>query len=113
MLTQTPMQQFLKLPVLIAHFMEHRAETEDMSFADFIVLHYFSGNPVDDDYDRDQQLPFRSSDIVILSGAVIMPQPLTIQLTSFLYPVKDYPISFNSDAPSTYFADIWQPPKHA
>ena len=48
-LVQTPVQQFLKLPVLIAHFNEHRAENAGISFLEYIQLHYFSGNPKDDD----------------------------------------------------------------
>ncbi len=59
----TPLGQLLKLPVLVEHFAEHRRENPDISVFGFVVLHYFSGNVRDADYERDMQLPFKSVDL--------------------------------------------------
>lgn len=112
-MAQTQLQQLLKLPVLVEHFLEHRAETADMSFTEFIVLHYFSGNPVDDDYDRDQQLPFRSNDVVMVSGIVLMPEQLIPDFTPPVYQSEYYSLLSVSHLSSRHSDGVWQPPKSA
>ena len=62
LLSQTELHQILKFPVFVQHYFEHQAEDPNITLSQFIVLHYFSGNPVDDDYARDMQLPFKSND---------------------------------------------------
>lgn len=101
----------LKIPVLIEHFAEHRKETKNISFAHFIKLHYFSGNPVDDDYDRDQQLPFRTSADIVVNSNVIIPEYHFKVDIPLLYQENDYPLFDVASLPSSHRFDIWQPPK--
>lgn len=111
MVSQTPFQQVLKLPVLIEHFGEHKKENPSISFVDFIQLHYFSGNPKDDDYDRDQQLPFRSDEVIVLvSNVEVNHHQIKIDPLSS-YTSKNYPLMDIATLPSTHSFDIWQPPK--
>jgi len=111
LLTHTPFQQVLKLPVLIEHFREHQKEIRSISFIDYLQLHYFSGNPKDKDYDRDQQLPFRSHAVVLVDSSVEIPDhhfkidPLS------LYKEQSYPLFDITSLPSRHGFDIWQPPK--
>ena len=51
----------VKIPVLFQHFKEHKQEDPSISFWDFIKIHYMDPIVVDDDYQRDQQLPFRDA----------------------------------------------------
>ncbi|MCS6929144.1 MAG: hypothetical protein NZM43_06565 [Saprospiraceae bacterium] len=69
----TPAAEVLKLPVLIEHYLEHRAEAPDMSFWEYLTLHYFSGIEYDADYARDLQLPFKS--ISLASVLLLALQP--------------------------------------
>jgi hypothetical protein len=110
-LTQTPAQQLLKLPVLLEHFREHKKEDPHVSFAAFIKLHYFSGNPRDADYDRDQQLPFRECDVLLTGTAIDLPQP-SIALDPLQYVVHpSWPLFDVNFYSSMHRFDVWQPPK--
>lgn len=51
-------QQFYKLPVLLEHFSEHQ-QRGNVSFIDFLEMHYWGEDLNDDDTDRDMQLPFK------------------------------------------------------
>ena len=46
---------------MFQHYAEHQVEDKSISFIDFLDIHYMHGSPKDDDYDRDMQLPFKSS----------------------------------------------------
>lgn len=51
-------QQFYKLPILIEHYKEHQ-EKQNVSFIDFLEMHYWGEDLNDNDTDRDMQLPFK------------------------------------------------------
>jgi hypothetical protein len=109
--TQTELHQLLKLPVLVQHFIEHRAENKDISIADFIILHYFSGNPRDKDYERDMQLPFKTSDCTALAAVAVIPsQPVSIIQPEAVINTS-YPAINNNCSHCSRTSDIWQPPK--
>lgn len=110
LLAQTPVQQVLKLPILIEHFKEHRAD-KDISFLEFIKLHYFSGNPKDSDYDRDQQLPFRANDVILMSSTVVLPAQIVPAAPPLLFREKTYVLLKPTGLPSLHSFDIWQPPR--
>ncbi len=111
LLAQTPLQQVLRLPVFIEHFKEHRAEDPKLSLAAFIVLHYFSGNPKDDDYDRDMQLPFRAQDLVLISSTVVLPAQVEPDFTQPVFEPFVYPLLSEEAALPRHPFDIFQPPR--
>lgn len=110
MLSTTELYQLLKLPVLIEHYHEHKAQNEEMSFIDFLSLHY---NQAFDHDNQDHKLPFKSHDSNICASLVaFVPSPFVIILTK--------PINFEERKISvfkpSYFSfsivnPIWQPPK--
>ncbi|CAA9195618.1 hypothetical protein FLA105534_00738 [Flavobacterium bizetiae] len=51
-------QQFYKLPILIEHYKEHQ-QRHNVSFIDFLEMHYWGEDLNDNDSDRDMQLPFK------------------------------------------------------
>ncbi|MEJ8597191.1 hypothetical protein JSO62_00575 [Riemerella anatipestifer] len=75
-------REVLKLPVLIEHFVEHRNDNPEMSFGQFITLHYLSGDVHDDDYEEDMKLPFKSQNQNI-SSSIVLAMP-----TSFDFKIK-------------------------
>ena len=113
LLAQTPLQQLLRLPVFIAHLKEHRAEDPSISFSAFIVLHYFSGNPKDADYDRDMQLPFRAQDVVLISSTVVLPGQVEMVFVSPAYKQRTYPLFHVTETLPNHSFDIFQPPRTA
>ena len=111
LLSQTPFQQLLKIPVLIEHFAEHRKEAKNISFTDFIKLHYFSGNPKDSDYDRDQQLPFRTADVIVVYSSIVIPDHHFKVGLPPAYNENLYPLFNITSLPQRHVFEIWQPPK--
>lgn len=51
--------QLLKLPVLVMHYMEHRAQDGNLGVMQFLSMHYWGHDNNDNDQDRDNQLPFK------------------------------------------------------
>ncbi len=113
LLSTTEAHQLLKLPVIFEHYSEHKQEDKNITALEFLAIHYLHGSPKDKDYDRDMQLPFKTSDdcISAISPAFV---PLQIQQaplesieinTEKIFILKDQFIL------SSYLANIWQPPK--
>ncbi|WP_343586408.1 hypothetical protein [Flavobacterium sp.] len=94
-------QQFYKLPILIAHYQEHN-KLQNVSFVDFLSMHYWGEDLNDNDDDRDMQLPFK----VISSASFHF---------VFILDDKDLlPVLFNPEFPQskipTYRSDLFSDP---
>ena len=106
--------QFLKLPLLVSHFIEHNQQNNSsISFFEYLTLHYNGENQHNDEHqDNDNQLPFKSVDHCCLTGHT------TLIVSSFRIHPPVYIISplketiSNSDSYIfNYTADIFQPPR--
>jgi hypothetical protein len=103
----------VKLPVLVEHFVEHREKNRNLSFLDFLGMHYSQQNEKDGDYDRDMQLPFKSHDgcSTTTLSALLHNPPSELSNKpelSMACQYSEYSDEFLSQA---YLASIWQPPK--
>lgn len=107
--------ELLKLPILIEHYKEHKNLNKDIDFIDFMSIHYFSRTIIDDDYEKDTKLPFKSNDtfnncnisnVYIFQYNKIDIQELfyEINLTTYFVITDDFAVSQNHNS-------IWQPPK--
>ncbi len=106
--------ELLKAPVLLLHFIEHRADNNSITFAAFIYQHYQDDDGNDQDNDRDSQLPFKSHDNSHSSGNNAgFPIVLTkLRFTPFSQASAIAGTSYKEpDIPSAYLSRIWQPPK--
>lgn len=111
----TPLQQLLKLPVLVQHYFEHKQQDNSTSFAGFLIHHYLEEgkDDVDKDHARDCQLPFKSMALVVPTSL------LTVTTVSYAQHVASpeirsiqKPMAENEQAVSAqYLSAIWQPPK--
>jgi hypothetical protein len=113
LLSTTEAHQLFKLPVIFEHYKEHMQENSQISFLEFLDLHYMHGSPRDKDYERDMQLPFKTQDDCLsISPAFVplfvqhsVPAPELINTRpSFVLPQQVLL--------SSYLANIWQPPKN-
>jgi len=59
----TDLHELYKLPVLFEHYSEHQQRNANVSFTDFLSMHYFGQDLDDNDDNRDMQLPFKKLDI--------------------------------------------------
>lgn len=109
----TEAHQLLKIPVIFQHFKEHKKEDKGITFLKFLDMHYMHGSPVDDDYDRDMQLPFKTSlDCISVISPGFVPVSLEIPLAKPVeIPEKNHILYQQGDILSPYLSCIWQPPR--
>lgn len=92
-ITQTPVGQLLKLPLLIEHFYKHKKQG-GISLLKFLKEHY-SAEHNDADRSEDKQLPFKTV-IVQSIGFALLPSAVSADLSSNLdIPQKIIPRGFN------------------
>lgn len=110
----TEISELLKLPVLIEHYGEHKAEDKDITILGFIALHYLNGSQKDSDYAKDMKLPFKMHDfssIISLANQDI-PKIFAINLSlvkHFKEIKRNYYYTFHFSSYSEI--SIFQPPE--
>ncbi|MCW3161628.1 hypothetical protein [Chryseobacterium oryctis] len=111
LVSTTELYQFLKIPILVEHFMEHKDLNPGMTVGAFLKLHY--DDPVQDsDYQTDQKLPFVSHSCPLLVAFTVEPS-LYLHFTEKIF--KEI-LSKETIYKSFYYNkeilnSIWQPPK--
>lgn len=107
----TELSQFLKVPVLVEHFIEHKNQDVSMSFMEYLIHHY-GGHEMDEDWETDMKLPFMKH-IEIVHFIFVIQKALVIVTESnfelIASAVKFIPTSdfFTSESITTVF----QPPR--
>jgi hypothetical protein len=110
-LDTTSLYQVLKVPSLIRHFTEHKALNHEISFMDFLSMHYWGEDLNDDDDEKDMQLPFKKFEIQHTSFLFV---PFT---TSFTFKNTDWPIKadYGPDKPQVHYnaalGSLFRPPR--
>ncbi len=114
LISTTELHQLAKLPLLIEHFAEHKQQNNQLSFLEFLNIHYSGETKTDADHEKDMQLPFKSHDGCITNFIAANIPPTLSNLV-----LKDFPENINSFSPledcilsSNYLSNIWQPPKN-
>jgi hypothetical protein len=62
-LDTTSLNQVLKFPSLVSHFIEHKTLNSEISFLDFLSMHYWGEDLDDNDDEKDMKLPFKKMDV--------------------------------------------------
>ncbi|WP_417352586.1 hypothetical protein [Flavobacterium alkalisoli] len=103
-------REFLKVPVLCQHFMEHKKADKEIGLLDFLAMHYWGNDLNDNDDSRDMQLPFKN----IVNHAVpvlFLPQNNIEELTVFVQPVAKNTQTHKKDLYSCiYYSSLIKPP---
>ena len=108
LIASTEFHQVLSLPLLVEHYVEHHEQVNDMTFWEFLVLHYKTDVPHDD---QDMRLPFKDCHHSLTAQSIAMPVQ-KISLTQLIPIQGDRPLSFDhSQFHSSYLGEIFQPPK--
>lgn len=109
--TQTELYQFLKAPLLVIHFLEHKDLNTSFSYKDFLLVHYFAEQVRDADYDRDMQLPFKShSDKIFWVSPALIPERSVTQINFQI--IKKEPKPFLPILESLITqSTLWHPPR--
>ncbi|CAN5873170.1 hypothetical protein BH11BAC4_BH11BAC4_05870 [soil metagenome] len=113
LLSVTEFYQLLKLPLVFQHFAEHRRDNKDISFLQFLDIHYMHGSPHDKDHAKDMQLPFKTTAVCILAGTpVTIPDSPDFNLPARLFVEKRSYSSMNDYfVRSEFQCNIFQPPR--
>jgi hypothetical protein len=111
-LDTTSLYQVMKAPTLIRHFLEHRSLDHNVSFVDFLSMHYWGEDLNDNDDEQDMQLPFKKIEIhhanfLFISSAETFtfnerPQPIV---------KSDYGPDQPQIAYSTTLGSLFRPPR--
>jgi hypothetical protein len=104
-------EELAKLPELIEHFREHKAETPGLTFLQFIELHYgekFAQHRSAHDH---SQLPMKTvHDHVHAPAVVMLPMPAW-SAPAPPAQLADQPIFADQSYSFILLHDIWQPPR--
>lgn len=116
MLSFSEFHQFLRMPVLVQHFVEHRQQDPRISLLAFLEEHYIHQYIQDEDYQRDNQLPFRAADCCIVNANSLpsceCPHQAVVAVAASSIEMKNEFILYDEDNHSLLtVADIFQPPR--
>ena len=112
LVSTTELNQLLKLPILVEHYIEHKGLNPEMTFTEFLKIHY--DHPVkDSDYKTDQKLPFADDSFPLALVFTVNPD-FSVEIKKQI--PCDHPKVTFSYSPVFYHKDavnsIWQPPKN-
>lgn len=105
----TPLLELAKLPQLYSHYIEHKKQNHQLSFTEFICLHYG-----DEDHAENQHnsLPFKTCHYIYV---LILEMPANVIAVNGHEMQKKFytPLSYiyESRYISQYLHTIWQPPR--
>ncbi len=111
MMSFSELPQILKVPVLVQHFLEHRSADPGITFWAFIKEHYQGKIELDEDYKRDNELPFRTTNI-ITNTIVFFDPPTIVDVPGSVPEIKqEFPLFNDTNNPISSPGDIFQPPR--
>ncbi len=115
-LSATGVREFLKLPLLAAHFKKYKEadKNKDTGLVSFLLQHYLQEEGDDADSKEDSQLPFKSAEIPTPAAFTSTPPPSFPELQprpqfSFNTIFRTY---HDTLPPAGFSARVWQPPRH-
>lgn len=108
----TELHELTKLPILVFHFLEHQQANPEISFTDFLSLHYTSYSEHKNKKAEDEKLPFKSHSEMTGWFLHISIPP---NADDFSFHFIEHPINYqtfsNHLLPTSILSSIWQPPK--
>ncbi len=108
----TDAYQLLKLPKFIEHYREHRQTNPELSFADFLLIHYNGTLVIDADFQEDMQLPFKTTQVEFSNTVTLIVPAIAVLKFIPAQPVNNNFITCNDIVPSIYKCNaIFQPPR--
>lgn len=105
--------EWLKFPMLLDHYREHREELQTTDFFDFLSQHYGNQEHESFHHRHEGKLPFKSGLAISLVYSMMAEIPMDILLPSrTLQPeISSLPFSIQSPYCHSILSSIWQPPK--
>lgn len=103
----TEMHELASIPLLVQHYLEHREKVPEMSFVDFLVMHYKSDVPHDS---TDMKLPFKDHSTVTTPTFAAPEQKVSLG-AQMPATTREFSSNYISVIPSSGLDEIFQPPR--
>lgn len=108
--SNTEFHEVLRLPLLVEHFTEHKKLVGDISFWEFLVMHYNSNASHDAD---DSRLPFKDPAHSFTASTLAIPiHKIILRDTQFIAEVSHLS-TYKESFIASHLSDIFQPPRIA
>jgi hypothetical protein len=108
----TEIGEILKLPNLIHHYIEHEESNNDISFVDFLNIHYNKNTNHSDNKHDHQNLPFKTVCSHSVNTIIAFENQTFFSFRKIILIPSKIKIPFCQQFYSSFaFANIWQPPK--
>jgi hypothetical protein len=104
----TEFREVLRLPLLVEHYAEHKNQVAEMSFLEFLVMHYESDVAHDD---QDNRLPFKDCSSSFIGQVVMLPIQKISLTEGLVINATTYQFFYLQHEPELIAVDIFQPPK--
>lgn len=112
LLNNTTIGQLMRLPVLVAHFNEHKQRDARISVFEYLSMHYWGTDMDDQDDHRDNQLPFKRINILTPYASFIPIQRWLPLHEEYDLPVNTtYPSQDNYLLPNPVTGALFRPPR--
>lgn len=105
--------QLLRIPYLVKHFQVHQQTDPEMAFTKFIRIHYLQPIQVDDDFQQDQQLPFRTIDCNMLFASFCYTASTTLEIKQPEFTTEKVFTPLIVYIPEHKAFGVFQPPRYA
>nr|MBZ1362614.1 hypothetical protein [Dyadobacter fermentans] len=110
-LDTTSFCQVYKIPLLLKHFAEHQSLNREITFADFLSMHYLGKDLDDNDDDKDMQLPFKKVE-AHTSNFIFVPNTPVFTFKRVYLPIKaEYGPAVPQVDYSTVLGSLFRPPR--
>lgn len=105
----TEFHEALRIPILLEHYSEHRQLVNDLSFLEFLTMHYKSDASHDD---QDNRLPFKDTHHTFTVPSIVLPiQKIVLEETIALTNIT-HSSTYREANIASHLSDIFQPPRH-
>ena len=106
--SNTEFHEMLRLPILLEHYRQHQQQVSDISFWDFLVMHYQSDVAHDAD---DNQLPFKDPGHSFTATTLALPIHKIVLKETVLLTKSDHRCAYRETFIASHLSDIFQPPR--
>lgn len=109
----TEVHELFKVSNLIAHYLQHRESDHNLSFSDFLFLHYDEHSEHADSSEHNDDLPFKSHHVPIAWFNFVAPIfTASVKQEVILFYLASKPVAYYRCITATdRESSIWQPPK--
>lgn len=103
--------EMFKMPQLVSHFLQHKSLNSDVSFLDFLDMHYFGEDLQDNDDEEDMKLPFKKIEGQSIISFAIPAKYLVVQRVKCFLVNSSKPNKQSPDHCDPIPGCLFRPPK--